>query len=95
MTGHGKALTRHQMSPGNSPSRVASCRQRHRNHRSTDLRGLTFSLQTLCSRSLRSATEIAFGCVQKLWTMKIRCGKLRKSLPKLWPEKSEHGFSIT
>jgi hypothetical protein len=74
MPGHGKALTRYQMSPGNSPSRIASCRQRHRNHRSTDLRVLTFSLETLCGRTLLSATENALACVKKLWRVTVPCG---------------------
>jgi hypothetical protein len=51
------ALTRYQMSSGNSPSRIASCCQRHRNHRSTDLRSLTFSLQPLCGRGLRRSNK--------------------------------------
>ena len=74
-----RALARYQMSSGNSPSRIASCRQRHRNHRSAKLRILTFSLETLCGRTLRTAIENLFRYVQKLWRMPLPCGKLRKT----------------
>jgi hypothetical protein len=39
----------------------------------------TFSLNSLCRRSIRAATRIRFSAVQKLWTMTLPCGKLRKT----------------
>lgn len=44
MPGRQPALARLRTAPGNSPSRIASCHQRHRDHRSTDQKALTFSL---------------------------------------------------
>jgi hypothetical protein len=46
------------------------------------------SLHTLSGRLSRHAIKIPPGCVQKLWTMPVPCGRLRKSLRKLWPQKS-------
>jgi hypothetical protein len=45
-----------------------------------DLKGLTFSMNPLCGTMLRPATEKHFALVQKLWTMRLACGSLRKRL---------------
>ena len=42
------------------------------------LRFATYSLNPLWSRMSRSATQKRFAVVQKLWTMKLACGSLRK-----------------
>lgn len=49
----------------------------------------TFLLNPLCARLLRLATGNSPTLVQKLWTMRIPCGKPRKSQNKPAP----HGFS--
>ncbi len=67
------------ISPGNSPSRIASCHRRHRNHHPASFENSTFSLNPLSARMLRPATEKHFPLVQKLWTMWLPCGSLRKS----------------
>jgi hypothetical protein len=60
------------------------------------LRFATFSLNPLCGRMSRPATEKQFPLVQKLWTGRLPCGSLRKS-----PHESRHDkcglrhFSIT
>jgi hypothetical protein len=41
--------------------------------------GPTFSLHSLCGRLLRVATEKHFVLVQKLWTIELPCGRLRKT----------------
>ena len=41
--------------------------------------GPTYSVNPLCSRLLRAATEKHFALVQKLWTMRLPCGRLRKN----------------
>ena len=43
------------------------------------LRVPTFSLNPLWGRMLRPAIEKRLGFVQKLWTMRLPCGRLRKS----------------
>jgi hypothetical protein len=45
----------------------------------------TFSLNPLSDRMLRAATEKPFPLVQKLWTMRLACGSLRKN-----PQESRH-----
>lgn len=45
----------------------------------------TFSVNSLCGRSWRVATAKRFALVQKLWTMKLPCGRLRKNKHKLPP----------
>ena len=42
-----RTRARIRIPPGNSPSRIASCHQRHRNHRLANLRVRTCSLETL------------------------------------------------
>ncbi len=68
------------VSPGNSPSRItglplASPQSSFR--RASE--GPTFSVHSLCGRSWRVATANRFALVQKLWTMRLPCGRLRKS----------------
>ena len=41
--------------------------------------GPTFSVNSLCGRSWRVATEKRFALVQKLWTIRLPCGRLRKT----------------
>jgi hypothetical protein len=69
------------ISPGNSPSRIASCHRRHRNHHPASFENSTFSLNPLWAGLLRPATEKHFALVQKLWTLRLPCGCLRKTLP--------------
>jgi hypothetical protein len=74
-----RTRARFPISPGNSPSRIAGCHQRHRKHRWQVLRFATFSLNPLSARMSRPATQKPFAIVQKLWTVRLPCGKLRKS----------------
>ncbi len=67
------------ISPSNSPSRIASCHRRHRNHHPASFEISTFALHSLSVRMLRPATEKHFPLVQKLWTIGLPCGSLRKS----------------
>jgi len=53
------------------------------NHRSTDLKAPTFSLNPLCGKMLWSATLNRFTLVQKLWRMTVACGRLRKTVEKI------------
>jgi hypothetical protein len=52
------------------------------------LRIATYSLNPLWARMLRVATEKHFALVQKLWTMKLPCGKLRKTGAGIAPTKT-------
>jgi len=47
----------------------------------------TYSLNPLSLRMSRPATEKPFPLVQKLWTMRLPCGCLRKSEKESRPEK--------
>jgi hypothetical protein len=67
------------ISPSNSPSRIASCHRRHRNHHPASFEISTFALHPLSFTMLRPATEKHFPLVQKLWTMGLPCGSLRKT----------------
>jgi hypothetical protein len=51
------------------------------------LRNPTFSLHPLCGRMSRPAIENRSPLVQKLWTIVLPCGNLRKFAPKLRPRK--------
>ncbi len=51
------------------------------------LRDPTFSLNPLCGRMSRPAIENFRWLVQKLWTIVLPCGNLRKILPDLRPRK--------
>src|ERR1700733_11555934 len=63
-----RARARFRMSLAIRPRELPVCHWRHRNHRSTSLRVLTYSLNTLWGRKRRAATEKHFPLVQKLWT---------------------------
>jgi hypothetical protein len=67
------------ISPSNSPSRIASCHRRHRNHHPASFENSTFSLNSLSAKILRPATGKTFPLVQKLWTIRLPCGSLRKT----------------
>jgi hypothetical protein len=41
------------------------------------------SLNPLSGRMSRAATEISSGCVRKLWTLILPCGRLRKSVEEI------------
>lgn len=43
------------------------------------LRMLTFSLNPLSGRLLRTAIQKLYWLVQKLWTMRLPCGRVRKT----------------
>jgi hypothetical protein len=43
------------------------------------LEGLTYSVTPLCGTTMRVATEKHFTLVQKLWTIRLHCGSLRKN----------------
>jgi hypothetical protein len=76
------------ISPGNSPSRIAGCHRRHRKSSFGKLlRIATFSLNPLSGRTLRSATKKLCTIVQKLWTIVLPCGKLRKTAQDSRPDK--------
>jgi hypothetical protein len=68
-----------QISPGNSPSRIAGCHRRHRKHRSASVERSNVFVDPLWSRMLRAATEKHCTLVQKLWTVSLPCGRLRKT----------------
>lgn len=42
--------------------------------------GPTFSVNSLCGRSWRVATAKPLALVQKLWTLRLPCGRLRKTV---------------
>jgi hypothetical protein len=65
------------MSPGNSPSRITGCRWLRRNRPASV--GVHVRCTTLWDRTLPVATEKHGWLVQKLWTMRLPCGRLRKS----------------
>jgi hypothetical protein len=44
------------------------------------LEGPTYSVTPLCGTTMRVATEKHFALVQKLWTIKLHCGSLRKNM---------------
>ncbi len=67
------------ISPSNSPSRIASCHRRHRNHHPASFEISTFALHSLSVRMFGPATEKHFPLVQKLWTIGLPCGRLRKT----------------
>ena len=67
------------ISPGNSPSRIASCHRRHRNHQLASFENATFSLNPLSATLLLLATQKPSPLVQNLWTMCLPCGSPRKS----------------
>jgi hypothetical protein len=50
----------------------------HRNH-PANAKTITFSLQTLSLRSPAPATQNHSLAVQNLWTMKLPCGRMRKT----------------
>jgi hypothetical protein len=56
------------------------------------LRVPTFSMNPLCGRTLRLATENRFALVQKLWRMSLPCGSLRKLARELRPRNCAHEF---
>jgi hypothetical protein len=66
------------MSSGDSPSRVAGCRWLCRNH-SVRLRNSHVSLNPLSPTLLRLATQKSCEVVQKLWRMRLPCGRPRKT----------------
>ena len=47
------------------------------------LRIATYSLETLCYGTLQTATEKLFSVVQKLWTTRLPCGSLRKTVDEI------------
>jgi hypothetical protein len=65
--------------PAIHPRESPVCRQLCRNHRSASLGGPTYSVNPLCGRLLRAATKKHFALVQKLWTIRLPCGRLRKT----------------
>jgi hypothetical protein len=75
-----RTRARFRISPGNSPSRIASLPPASPQiiHWQA-LRIATYSLNPLCPRMLRRATEKHFPLVRNLWTTRLPCGKLRKS----------------
>jgi hypothetical protein len=59
------------------------------------LRNPTFSLHPLCGRMSRPAIENRSSLVQKLWTMRLPCGSLRKTVKEPHASKSRTAVSIT
>ena len=90
-----RTRARFRISSGNSPSRIASCHQRHRNRRSTNRKVLTYLVKTLCNSRSQAATLKPSALVQNLWTITIPCGLLRKMRRKSQHQKPRRGFSIT
>lgn len=76
---HSRARARFRFSPGDSPSRIASCHRRRRIVIQQARKLLTYALNSLCGTMPRTATENYFALVQKLWRMTLPCGSLRKS----------------
>jgi hypothetical protein len=67
------------ISPGDSPSRIASCHRRRRIVIQRVRKLLTYALKSLCGTISRAATENYLSPVNKLWTMRLSCGALRKT----------------
>ena len=72
-----RAYARFRNVPGDSPSGIASCRWLCRNH-STDSGTPTFSLQTLSASLSGAARQKTRPLVQKLWTLRLPCGRTWK-----------------
>ena len=81
MPGHPvRTRARFRISPGNSPSRIASLPPASPQIiHWQDLRIATYSLDPLCSGMWQPATEKHFPLVQKLCTVRLPCGSLRKT----------------
>jgi len=80
---HSRTRVRFRFSPGDSPSRIASCHRRRRIVIQRVRKLLTYALKSLCGTISRAATENYLSPVNKLWTMRLSCGALRKTGEKL------------
>jgi hypothetical protein len=71
------------ISPGNSPSRIASCHRRHRNHRSASFEvSNVFAEPTLIHNVATRNTKNISSLVQKLWTIETSLWKAEEKTPK-------------
>ncbi len=74
-----RARARFRMSPGNSPSRIASLPPVSPQSSFNKTESSHVFADPLWGRMLRTATKKHFALVQKLWRMRVPCGRLRKS----------------
>ena len=82
-----RAHARFQFSPGNSPSRIASLPPASPTFIIRQAETIaTYSLNPLWSRMLRPAIEKHSALVNKLWTIGLACGSLRKNPHESWPD---------
>jgi hypothetical protein len=54
----------------------------------------TYSLNPLCDKLLRGATEKPSTVVQKLWRAEVVCGRVRKRLEKIIARREQRRISI-
>ena len=74
-----RARARFRMSPGNSPSRIASLPPASPQSSFNKTESSHVFADSLWGRMLRTATKKHFALVQKLWRMRVPCGRLRKN----------------
>lgn len=96
MSGQPASTRARSGSPGNSPSRIAGLPPASpQSSFGQPSQGPTFSVNSLCGRLLHLATEKLLAIVQKLWTMELPCGSLRKTKNKFILTCKAHLDSIT
>ena len=79
-----RAHARFRFPTGNSRSRIAGLPPASpQSSFGASLEVPTYLVETLCGRSFRVAIEKRSPVVQKLWTMALPCGSLRKSVEEL------------
>jgi hypothetical protein len=61
------------------PRELPVCRRRHRKSSFNKTESSHVFADSLWGRMLRTATKKHFALVQKLWRMRVPCGRLRKS----------------
>jgi hypothetical protein len=74
-----RARARFRMSPGNSPSRIASLPPASPQSSFNKTESSHVVADSAWGRMPRTATKKHFALVQKLWRMRVPCGRLRKS----------------
>jgi hypothetical protein len=78
-----RAHAHFQFPPAIHPRELPAATSVTANRRSASFEIATYSLNPLSRRMLRPATEKRSPVVQKLWTMRLPCGRLRKTVNEL------------
>ena len=73
------ARARFQFPPAIHPRELPAATGVTANHHPVSFENSTFSLHPLSAKILRPATGKTFPLVQKLWTIRLPCGSLRKT----------------